>query len=318
MNKNFEQVLSIADIVCKGNRILMETVVKEVLHHDILLAIQQSELSKNLVFQGGTALRLCYRNIRYSEDLDFVRTAPLNAKNFETFKTILTKSVQDRYELPVRISDPKKPLEERTTEQRVAVHRWTATVETGAAGGRNQKINIEVADIPAYEVLPTVVQNPYQELQGNYPPVMLYVSSEAEILADKITAVAGRPYFKARDIWDIKWLKDKQVQLNPEWVIKKASDYHEITGDDLTPLLTKLHSKIKTLALPETLQKFKDEMGRFLPKDQADVWLDDKVATGVLKDVGQYILRQTNRIAEYSKNRTQSPQPRESDLDRDI
>ena len=50
---------------------LKATIAKELLHYDILESLYDNPIGKKLVFQGGTALRLCYRNDRYSEDLDF-------------------------------------------------------------------------------------------------------------------------------------------------------------------------------------------------------------------------------------------------------
>ncbi len=49
---------------------------KELLHYDILFCLGRSGMLDNLVFQGGTSLRLCYGSRRYSEDLDFVGGLP--------------------------------------------------------------------------------------------------------------------------------------------------------------------------------------------------------------------------------------------------
>lgn len=46
-------------------------IIREELEMAILHYISQSELSENLVFKGGTALRLCYGSPRFSQDLDF-------------------------------------------------------------------------------------------------------------------------------------------------------------------------------------------------------------------------------------------------------
>lgn len=57
----------------EGGRAHMRPVIeKELLHHDILFALDQAGLLEHLTFQGGTALRLCYGAQRFSEDLDFV------------------------------------------------------------------------------------------------------------------------------------------------------------------------------------------------------------------------------------------------------
>ena len=44
---------------------------KEILHYDILFALERGGFLEDLVFQGGTALRLCHGAPRFSEDIDF-------------------------------------------------------------------------------------------------------------------------------------------------------------------------------------------------------------------------------------------------------
>jgi predicted nucleotidyltransferase component of viral defense system len=49
-----------------------QNLIKEAVHFHLLSALSQAGILRHVVFQGGTALRLCYRGERYSEDLDFV------------------------------------------------------------------------------------------------------------------------------------------------------------------------------------------------------------------------------------------------------
>src|SRR5882724_4931547 len=49
-----------------------QNLVKEVIHLHLLSALSDAGVLRHVVFQGGTALRLCYGGERYSEDLDFV------------------------------------------------------------------------------------------------------------------------------------------------------------------------------------------------------------------------------------------------------
>ncbi len=285
----------IADRLAAGQNRLRQTILKEVLHADILRALHESGLSKSLVFQGGTALRLCYGNPRYSEDLDFVRRAPLEPADFEHFKATLKTSIAKRYELDVRISDPKRALNQRTTDASIAVHRFTAVLAIEKPGVKNQKIHIEVADIPAYDARPRMINSPYAEYGAG--PVMLNVSSEKEILADKVIAVAGRDYIKARDIWDIKWLRDRGIELDHAWVGRKAADYHLVKDADLSPLINRLKARIRNLALPETHAQFIDEMRRFLAKAQSDIWLADAVTSlGLIKDVSDFLEAQLPKL----------------------
>lgn len=47
-------------------------IIREYLEMETLYYLSQSRLSENLIFYGGTALRLAYQSFRFSEDLDFL------------------------------------------------------------------------------------------------------------------------------------------------------------------------------------------------------------------------------------------------------
>src|SRR5215468_3085965 len=49
-----------------------QNLIKEAIHLHLLSALSEAGILRHVVFQGGTALRLCYGGERYSEDLDFV------------------------------------------------------------------------------------------------------------------------------------------------------------------------------------------------------------------------------------------------------
>jgi Nucleotidyl transferase AbiEii toxin, Type IV TA system len=50
-----------------------QNLIKEMIHLHLLSALSDAAILRHVVFQRGTALRLCYGGERYSEDLDFVR-----------------------------------------------------------------------------------------------------------------------------------------------------------------------------------------------------------------------------------------------------
>jgi predicted nucleotidyltransferase component of viral defense system len=299
MNQKLDTIRALAMRFSYGARPLYNIIVKEILHRDILWAISQSPLSKSLVFQGGTALRLCYGNNRYSEDLDFVHNLAFTADDFEQFKVLLTKSVSERYGLSVTFKEPKTAVDEPSNSSGVTVRRWVAQVgidDPQPEVKKSHKIHIEIADIPAYDVRPRQVANPYQTLLGS-PPILIQVSSEKEILADKIIAVMGHPYLKARDIWDIKFLSDRKIPLMVEWVHNKASDYRMNVANDPKAMKALLLEKTALLTLSEVADKFRDEMLRFLPQELTEQWLSTPSGvTGLLMDVREYLERQSTLI----------------------
>ncbi|HEY1245737.1 MAG TPA: nucleotidyl transferase AbiEii/AbiGii toxin family protein [Hyphomicrobiaceae bacterium] len=51
---------------------MAQNLMKEAIHLHLLSALSGAGVLRHVVFQGGTALRLCYGGERYSQDLDFV------------------------------------------------------------------------------------------------------------------------------------------------------------------------------------------------------------------------------------------------------
>jgi len=69
--------------------------LKEALQLSVLELIgEDSELTERMVFQGGTALRLCYGLQRLSEDLDFVAGNEF-AKAGERLKELIESNIPE-------------------------------------------------------------------------------------------------------------------------------------------------------------------------------------------------------------------------------
>lgn len=65
-------LLSTANRIAKAKGLLRDNVLKELMHYDILSMLASCKIVPELVFQGGTAIRLCYGSQRFADDLDFV------------------------------------------------------------------------------------------------------------------------------------------------------------------------------------------------------------------------------------------------------
>jgi hypothetical protein len=99
------------------------------------------------------------------------------------------------------------------------------------------------------------------------------VESEAEILADKVVALAGRPYLKARDVWDLNWLLQKGVEVDEGMVAQKAERY------GLGSLPAALQAAVQRLHDPHAHQQFRQEMSRFLLSASARHLASEKFVT---------------------------------------
>lgn len=193
-------------------------VLKEQIHLLILDHLFRRGAFSDLVFQGGTALRIAYRGIRFSEDLDFVltrkdRSFPLRIA--ERFKTL--PSTLERH--------PLFGKDVRLKEQKSSPDFVRFVLSTPVEGTRvRDRTHLEVTNVPSYANQPLLLQ---AETLPARPAVR--VETPREILADKVTAFGAREFVKGRDLWDIHFLMeslnvktDRQVE---RWVRRKISDY---------------------------------------------------------------------------------------------
>lgn len=74
-----------AEALAKKIQISPDYIVREEYEMIILKEIYESEFGQNLVFKGGTALRLAYGSPRFSDDLDFDLISELDKKKYFEF-----------------------------------------------------------------------------------------------------------------------------------------------------------------------------------------------------------------------------------------
>lgn len=179
---------------------LRVVVEKELLHHDILLAMSDAGLLQTLCFIGGTCLRACYGSNRLSEDLDFTGGADFKRETLAELKTVLVNKLQTKYGLSIQVSEPHKEAGNVDT--------WKLQIQTRPERKDlpAQRIHIDICAIPSYQPQPRTLLNPYGVAIGTQG-LILNAQSLEEIYADKILAFAlRRGRIKNRDLWDLLWL----------------------------------------------------------------------------------------------------------------
>lgn len=246
-----------------GNKPVIE---KELLHYDILFALDQAGILDNVVFQGGTSLRLCYGSGRYSEDLDFAGGSDFNTKTLSKMKDVIEKYVGDRYGLEITVKEPNL-LKEDPKYAELRIDKWQIAIVTAPEQKdiAKQRIKLEVANIPAYTRAPLPLKPNYQFLPDGYRDTLIYVESLEEIMADKIISLpATQRYIRHRDIWDLMWLQQEGAVINKELIEKKIIDY-KIEG--FMDLLDARISSIKDIV---NGSGFDQEMKRFLSQEAYD------------------------------------------------
>lgn len=235
---------------------LRVVVEKELLHHDILREMADAGLLKNLTFMGGTCLRACYGSNRLSENLDFTGGADFKREQLQMLGEVLAKRLQVKYGLVIEVSDPRREIGNVDT--------WKLKVITHPEQPHlpMQRINIDICAVPSYEPRPMVLRNHYGVDMGT-SGLIIQVESRAEILANKLVALALRPNrVKNRDLWDVAWLRQQTVDVPLPLVVNKLAD-HKQTREGFAILL---QQRLQQLQVdPQVQADFQQEMRRFLP-----------------------------------------------------
>lgn len=253
---------------------MRSVVEKELMHYEIFNALDEEGLLKNLVFQGGTSLRLCRGSDRFSEYLDFAGGKDFSSASMEKFKGCIVKRIGTRFGLKVVVKEPK-PAKEGA---RVNVDKWVVSIETspGEPDVPRQKIKLEIANIPAYtrDVVPLRMN--YSVLEG-MNRVIVVTETIDEILADKIVAlptsiarleggslIPTPTKIRHRDIWDLAWLVEQGAKLDQRMVKAKIDDYGIQNYDQL------LDHAIQAVPSIASGAEFKAQMQRFIRKSSHD------------------------------------------------
>lgn len=210
----------IAETDGMGN--LLPVVEKELLHYRILEAMREGGHLGQIVFQGGTSLRLCYGAPRYSEDLDFAGGSGFSAQDLQGLKQCVEQSLSRMSpDLQVRVKEPNKDTG--------LVKKWRIVIRT--AGMRkdlpSQSIKLEVAAIPAYEPTVRPARINYNAIEGLFDPILMNVETPTEIMADKMLSFACASHLRMRDLWDIHWLNGN-TSVDP----KRAAELAGVKADD--------------------------------------------------------------------------------------
>lgn len=235
---------------------LRVVVEKELLHHDILLALSAAGMLAKLTFIGGTCLRACYGSNRLSEDLDFTGGAAFNRESLAALAQVLVDSLKVKYGLEVEVGEP--------TREEGNVDTWKLKVQTrpGQKHLPAQRINIDVCAIPSYQPQPMLLLNPYGVDMGT-SGLILQAETREEIYADKILAFTLRPNrIKNRDLWDMLWLRQQGVTPQLDLLDKKLLDHH-CAPEDFLALFKERTDMLSSE--PKVVLEFRKEMSRFLP-----------------------------------------------------
>lgn len=136
-----------------------------------------------------------------------------------------------------------------------------------------------------------LIRTNYEELPDGYNNMLVSSASTSEILADKLLAVPARNNIKARDLWDITWLQQQNVDLNIDLLKQKIADH------SMSHYKQRLEARINEMPAYFETRHFENELSRFVDSNRlAQTVLKpefvDYVSLNVLqtlKDVHQWL-----------------------------
>jgi predicted nucleotidyltransferase component of viral defense system len=236
-------------------------VYREEAQKAILTALALKDCFNTMVFQGGTALRIFHGNPRFSEDIDLVLHLPTDqgevghlggpGNDLCDFLSGVEQTLYNDFPF-IEQAEVKTQKKESELQRYILVARSNNPEHS-------LRIHMELAAIPSYRNQPRIL---------DYPPVYpaVRVENMDEILADKLCALALRPYLKGRDLWDIYFLKqERSVKLDWSLVHQKVEDYNKLGPGQLKSLEEGLETAREAIR-NEGDSTLRSEMKRFLPR----------------------------------------------------
>lgn len=175
-------------------------ILREFLQTKILYFLYKQPGCQNLVFTGGTSLRLLNGSGRFSEDLDFDNLG----LTFKQIHTLLEKVKNDLEKEGLKIEAKEKhAITEATCEWKFI----KVLFELRISFDVNEKLMIKFDFSKPKEHLEREIL-----VLSRFGLIQTIVTYKKEIiLAQKIRALLTRKEIKGRDIYDIVWLLSKAV-----------------------------------------------------------------------------------------------------------
>lgn len=168
-------------------------IVREYWEVILLKYLFESPYGKDIVFKGGTALRLVYGSPRYSEDLDF---SLLENSIKKKFSSLIRNIISPFPEL--QLTDCIEKYYTYLAEVKVSVNYISMPFRI--------KIEISKRRLKSYKWELKVINSPLMNLQ-----VLVQVASLEQLYKDKLACIKTRE--KPKDIFDF-WYISQQLKVS--------------------------------------------------------------------------------------------------------
>lgn len=180
-------------------------ILREYLQHLVLRIMFEQGVYRQIVFHGGTALRILHKLDRFSEDLDFHTLQPELDLDYQQLERKLHTSLNRQgYTL-----SPKSSL--NGTVKTIWLNFENLLAESAMAVHPSEKLRVKV-DIDSHPPLGFTIE---ASTVNMYFPIALQHHDLSSFLAGKLHAVFQRKYAKGRDYYDLFYYLGRWVDIEP-------------------------------------------------------------------------------------------------------
>lgn len=259
---------------------LTKTRQAEIAQLIILQSLFSFRESREVIFQGGTAIRWFYGGMRFSEDLDFVTSfarsevaalvesagEPIRRQLVANFGTGTFSIKEKRY----HPSSYKAFCDflPASSRRRISVKVKFEKLVPGLKPDSERKI-MQASPSVSYFL---------QEggLKAPGAPSIVNIETAGEILSDKLRALLERPYTKGRDFFDV-WYLTATLRVEPDTaLLKRKLDLYEVPFAVSTPLSFFTHlDGIKGKTRETLVKEIHQDLSRFLDVDTIEALSPD-------------------------------------------
>jgi predicted nucleotidyltransferase component of viral defense system len=235
----------------------------------ILQSVFSFRESKEVIFQGGTAIRWFHGGLRFSEDLDFVTSLARE----EVAALVESAGTQIRRQLVANFGTGSFSIKEKkyhpssfkafidflpsSSRRRVSVK---VEFEKLAPG---MKPDMETKIMQASPSVSYFLQEGGLKAPG--VPSIVNIETSGEILSDKLRALLERPYTKGRDFFDV-WYLTSPLRVEPDaGLLRRKLDLYEVPFSVNTPLSFYAHlDEITGKEREKLIGEIHQDLSRFL------------------------------------------------------
>lgn len=259
-----------AEIAKENEFSLKKMILAECLQHLILQSLYRQRAFDCLTFTGGTALRILFRTLRFSEDLDF----SLSVKEGFLFEKLLEGIRKDLTGQKVGFEFHSKN-ETAIAKAELRFPRLLHQFKISPLKDQKTMIKIEVDKNPP--------EGGRRDIAYVANPVSYSVSvfDLPSLFATKLHAVFCRRYTKGRDYYDLVWYLGRGIK--PHWdLLNRAIRQTEGDGCEITEKNFK--EKLLNHLQAVDFDKVRADVERFLIRRQEAELLDRRSIESLLRN----------------------------------